>query len=71
MSRIKHDEKFYADELVYIATAWPKDRASFNGNQRAFNEYVEMQSTFAREDGFEGIARTMLGQRVVVPHSKR
>lgn len=69
--RIKHDEKYHADELVYIATAWPKDKASFNGNQRTFNEYIEMQSTFAREDGFEGIASAMLKQRIVVPHSKR
>ena len=69
MARIQHDEEWHARELVYIATAWPKEKASFNGNQRVFNEYIEMQAEGAKNDGFKGIAAAMLACRVFVPHS--
>lgn len=71
MARIEHDMEWHARELIYIARAWPDEKKSFNGNQRTFNEYVEMQAEGARNDGFDGIANAMLACREFVPHSKR
>ena len=69
--RMKQSREWHANELHYIAHAWPEGKAAFRGDESVFNDYINMQAEFARTDGFDDIAFHMEGFRQFVPQSKR